>query len=105
MRTLDPCTEAAGQSLTVAASEQRSPTKLARSGPMQKDCAVMSSVHAHVCPPSLVTCLMVNVLACHRYVHLCVTLGKKARLHLMFSVAKAETNARPSLLDVCLKRS
>lgn len=101
MQTLDPCAEAAGQSLTVAAFEQRSP----RSGPMQKDCAVMSSVHAHVCPPSLVTCLMVNVLACHRYVHLCVTLGKKARLHLVFSVAKAETNARPSLLDVCLKRS
>lgn len=39
------------------------------------------------------------------YVHLCVTLGKKARLHLMFSLAKAETNPLPSLLDVCLKGS
>lgn len=35
--------------------------------------------------------------------HLCVTLGKKARLHLMFTLAKAETNTLPSLLDVCLE--
>lgn len=39
------------------------------------------------------------------YMHLCVTLGKKARLHLMFSLPKAETNTLPSLLDVCLKGS
>lgn len=40
-----------------------------------------------------------------RCMHLCVTLGKKARLHLMFSLAKAETNTLSSLLDVCLEGS
>lgn len=34
--------------------------------------------------------------------HLCVTLGKKARLHLILSLTEAET--LPSLLDVCLKK-
>lgn len=34
--------------------------------------------------------------------HLCVTLGKKARLHLILSLTKAKT--LPSLLDVCLKK-
>lgn len=34
--------------------------------------------------------------------HLCVTLGKKARLHLILSLTKAKT--LPSLLDVCFKK-
>lgn len=35
-------------------------------------------------------CLTLNVLACPA-THLCVTLGKKARLHLKFSPAKAKS--------------
>lgn len=55
---------------------------------MQKDCAVM---YACACLPSYNgICLMMNVLACPA-MHLCVTLGKKARLHLMFSLTKAKS--------------
>lgn len=55
---------------------------------MQKDCAVM---YACACLPSYNgICLILNVLACPA-MHLCVTLGKKARLHLMFSLAKAKS--------------
>lgn len=52
---------------------------------MQKDCAVM-----YACarlPSYNGICLTSNVLACPA-MHLCVTLGKKARLHLTFSLAK-----------------
>lgn len=67
---------------------------------MQKDCAVL---YACACLPSYGgICLVLNVLACPA-MHLCVLLGKKARLHLMFSLAKAKI--LPSLLDVCLKES
>lgn len=67
---------------------------------MQKDCAVL---YACACLPSYGgICLVLNVLACPA-MHLCVLLGKKARLHLTFSLAKAKI--LPSLLDVCLKES
>lgn len=56
--------------------------------------------HAHVLPSYCGICLRMNVLACPA-MHLCVTLGKKARLHLMFLTDQSKT--LPSLLDVCLE--
>ena len=44
---------------------------------------VLGEMHVHAYL-SYDACLILNMLACHA-LHLCVTLGKKARLHLIFS--------------------
>lgn len=55
---------------------------------IQKDCA---GIFACACLLFYYEiCLIVNVLACPA-MHLCVMLGKKARLHLIFSLAKANS--------------
>ena len=57
---------------------------------MQEDCAVKTCMWTWM---FIFLCknagLVLNVLACPA-VHLCVTLGKKARLHLIFSLTKVE---------------
>lgn len=66
---------------------------------MQEDCAVMNACACLAFYNGI--CLILNVLACPA-MHLCVTLGKKARLHLMFSLAKAKKN--PAISIRCLSQ-
>lgn len=54
---------------------------------MQKDCAVKNAWECLLSYND--ACLVLNVLACPA-MHLSVMLGKKARLHLIFSLAKAK---------------
>ena len=61
----------------------------------------LREMHVHAYLSYNDACLILNMLACHA-LHLCVTLGKKARLHLIFSYWPT---LLPSLLDVFFSRS
>ena len=56
----------------------------------------LGEMHVHAYLSYNGASLILNLLACHA-LHLCVTLGKKARLHLIFSYWPT---LLPSLLDV-----
>lgn len=48
---------------------------------------LLGKMHVHAYLSYHDACLILNMLACHA-LHLCVTLGKKARLHLIFPTAQ-----------------